>query len=229
MSVVSGDAPVLLSSEEGQGSEKKHKGGVDAKDNAIIAQSTAEAGAQLTQTVTQANENTVDATGNGILQLQLAGQLNLSGQGGASIATAFADEVTVDQFGKAKAWNGDGITAMSSATANAGVSQTATQSNINKASAVVEPAAPAPIITIADLEDLGGASAALQVQFVGQINVSEQGGLAVATAVSHGVTTTSENVAAGGDGIIATSSAVASEPRSHRLLSRQTPTRHRDL
>ena len=211
VTVVSGATPVLLSSEEGQGSETP-KGGVDAKNNAIIAQSSAEAGAQLKQTVTQANENTVDATGNAIVQLQLAGQLNLSSQSGASIATAFADQVTVDQFGTATAWNGDGITAASSAVASAPVVQTATQSNSNDASAVAEPSAAVPAIPIEDLAALGGFSAALQAQFVGQVNLSEQSGLAVATAVSGGVTTTSENLSAGGDGIKATSSASASAP-----------------
>ena len=210
VTVVSGAGPVLLASEEGKSAPK---GGVEADGTAIAAKSSAEAAAPLVQTVTQANENTFDATGNTIVQLQLAGQVNLSSQGAGSIATAFADEVLVDQFGTATAWSGDGISAASSAKATALVSQTATQSNANKATAEAEPSSPAPIIpTVAELVVDNGLSAAVQAQFVGQLNLSEQNGLAVATAVSRSVTVSSENASSGGNGITAISSADASAP-----------------
>ena len=57
-----------------------------------------------------------------------------------------------------------------------------------------------------------GLSAAVQAQFVGQLNLSEQNGLAVATAVSRSVTVSSENASSGGNGITAISSADASAP-----------------
>ena len=69
------------------------------------------------------------------LQGQLVGQLNLSGQRGASIATAISDDVTVNQALDLTAWDGDGIRATSSAEATAPVVQTATQSNTNSATA----------------------------------------------------------------------------------------------
>ena len=76
------------------------------------------------------------------LQGQLVGQINLSHQRGASVATAISDSVTVtttfEGWGDVTAWDGNGITATSSATAIAPVIQTATQSNKNEAEATFE-------------------------------------------------------------------------------------------
>ena len=63
-----------------------------------------------------------------------------------------------------------------------------------------------------DLVELGtidGLDAAVQLQLGAQINVNEQSGLAIATAISDSVTVTSENDPAGGDGIKAVSEAEA--------------------
>ena len=85
---------------------------------------------------------------------------------------------------------GDGINATSSAVATAGLSQTANQSN-------------------ASTVDATGALA-LQGQLVGQVNWNEQEGAAIATAVSDYVDVDQNGyLTAGGDGITATSSAVA--------------------
>ena len=72
------------------------------------------------------------------LQGQLVGQVNLSGQFGASVATAVSDDVTVNQFGTINAWDGDGIAAASQAEAVAAVVQTGSQSNTNSAGATFE-------------------------------------------------------------------------------------------
>ena len=172
------------------------------------------------------------------LQGQLVGQVNLNVQGGASIATAVSDEVTVNQIGSLTAWDGDGIAATSSAVATAPVVQTATQSNTNSAEATfggnqagVDAEAGGDVVaggpqqeptteTLLPIErgfdpgitQVDGLDIALQGQLVGQINLSGQRGLAVATAISRSVTVTSEYDPASGDGIRAVSSAEAIAP-----------------
>ena len=237
---------------------------LEAGKNGIIAKSEAEATAPVVQTATQSNKNSAEATFGGnqadvgtpdnpvqsgaiaeglveqvdgldlALQGQLVGQVNLSFQRGAAIATAISDDVTVNQAGYLQAWDGDGIDATSSAEATAPVVQTATQSNENSAAATfggnqagvvvaqtgsdAQPApAPAePVTPIEEAEGLisqvDGIDVALQGQLVGQVNLSGQHGLAVATAISHSVTVTSEYDPAGGNGIKAVSSAEATAP-----------------
>ena len=141
------------------------------------------------------------------LQGQLVGQINLSGQRGLSVATAVSDDVTVDQWGDVTAWDGDGIAAISSAKAIAPVVQTATQSNSNEAAAtfggnqagIVAEAGSEPVPGEEGSDAEGGIAQfdeldiALQGQLVGQVNLSGQHGLAVATAISDAVTVTSGN------------------------------------
>ena len=91
---------------------------LSATGNGITATSAAVAGANLEQIANQDNVNTDNATGLDILQLQLVGQVNLSGQEGVAIASATSDYVSVDQSGYLSA-GGDGITATSTAAAGA--------------------------------------------------------------------------------------------------------------
>ena len=171
------------------------------------------------------------------LQGQLVGQVNLNVQHGASIATAISDDVTVVQFGSVTAWNGDGIAATSSAVATAPVVQTATQSNANSAEATFGGSQSGIVATAGDnviasrpertdvraldqiepgsdpgIGQVDGLDIALQGQLVGQVNLSGQRGLAVATAVSGEVVVISSNDPASGDGIRAVSSAEATAP-----------------
>ena len=162
--------------------------------NGITATSSAVAGASLDQSVNQSNTNTEDATGTAILQLQLVGQANFSEQNGASIATATSDYVNVDQSGYLSS-DGNGITATSSAVAGANLSQTADQDNSNSATAT--------------LEGPGFGAAAAQLQLVGQLNVNDQDGASIAAAESSYVEVRSYEDPSQGDGITATSSAVA--------------------
>ena len=162
--------------------------------NGITATSSAVAGASLDQSVDQSNTNTEDATGTAILQLQLVGQANFSEQNGASIATATSDYVNVDQSGYLSS-DGNGITATSSAVAGANLSQTADQDNSNSATAT--------------LEGPGLGAAAAQLQLVGQLNVNDQDGASIAAAESSYVEVRSYEDPSQGDGITATSSAVA--------------------
>ena len=165
-----------------------------ATGNGITATSSAVAGANLEQTATQSNTNSESATGTAILQLQLVGQANFNEQEGAAIAAATSDYVDVDQSGVLTA-GGNGITATSSAVAGANLDQTATQSNSNSATAT--------------LEGPGLGAAAAQIQLVGQLNVNDQDGAAIATAASSYVEVRSFEDPSQGDGITATSSAVA--------------------
>ena len=167
---------------------------LSAKGNGITATSSADAGANLEQIATQTNTNTDNATGTGILRLQLVGQANFSEQEGAAIAAATSDYVSVDQSGYLNA-SGDGITATSSAVAGAGLSQTANQFNTNSATAT--------------LEGSGFGAVAAQLQLVGQLNVNDQDGTAIADATSSYVEVRSYEDPSQGNGITATSSAVA--------------------
>ena len=208
--------------------------------NGIKAVSSAEAVAPVVQTANQSNSNTAAATFEGnqanldltatddvsasllsrgginlALQGQLVGQVNLSAQGGASIATALSDEVTVNQTGYLEAGEG-GIVAKSSAKAVAPVVQTATQSNNNSAAATFAGAQENIQIDADDdeLTPIGLAQdidVALQGQLVGQVNLSGQFGASVATAVSDDVTVNQFGTinAWDGDGIAAASQAEA--------------------
>ena len=241
---------------------------LEAGNDGIVAKSSAEATAPVLQTASQSNSNSVTATFGGsqanigtteapvvgdegvdanieqidgldlALQGQLVGQLNLSGQRGASIATAISDDVTVNQALDLTAWDGDGIRATSSAEATAPVVQTATQSNTNSATATfkgsqagivaeagttpepnTEPVEADANATIAQIDAL---DVALQGQLVGQLNASGQRGLAIATAISDEVTVTSGNVSAGGNGIKAVSSAEATAPVVQTVQGEET-------
>ena len=168
--------------------------------NGITATSSAVAAAALDQTATQSNSNSEafsveDTPGNteNVEQRQEIEQTNVSSQAGAAIATAVSESVEV------RSWQdpsgGNGITATSSAVAPAALTQTATQSNDN--SATIE----LPFVTTITVEN--------QQQAVEQTNLSEQEGAAIATAASDFVKVESGWLEAGGDGITATSSAVA--------------------
>ena len=162
------------------------------------------------------------------LQGQLVGQLNASGQRGLAIATAISDEVTVTS-GNVSA-GGNGIKAVSSAEATAPVVQTVQgeetekgvfapgQSNVNTAETTFNGSqsnidAGATGDVRAGIEQIDGLDLSLQGQLVGQLNVSGQGGLAIATALSDPVTVNQSGyLDAGESGIIATSSAIATAP-----------------
>ena len=158
---------------------------------------------------TRATTTAPTATGTLVLQGQLVGQLNASEQEGAAIAAATSDYVSVDQDGFLKA-GGDGITATSSAVAAAALTQTANQSNSNSATATLE--LPDQIITIplpGQRGPLRIGAAAVQAQLVGQLNINDQDGAAIAAANSSYVEVRSDQDPSQGNGITATSSAVA--------------------
>ena len=205
-------------------------GDLEAGGNGIVAKSSAKAVAPVVQTATQSNNNSAEATFTGsqenfeteagndtriaigvnrgidvALQGQLVGQINLSGQFGASVATAVSDDVTVNQFGTINAWDGDGIAAASTAEAIAAVVQTGSQSNTNSAEATFNPGQ--LVVNEGEPEPLNSENIALQGQLAGQFNLSAQAGLAISTAISDEVTVSSGEDPAGGDGINATSSA----------------------
>ena len=167
----------------------------------------------------------------------MVGQLNLSSQRGASIATAIADNVSVNQVGDLTASSGDGIAATSSAIVTGGVGQTASQTNTNTATATFEGSQSNIVVAVSEDDDEAtpptspsaegsitqsdGLDVALQGQLVGQLNVSGQHGLAVATAVSRDVTVTSGNGSASGNGIEAVSSAEAVAPVVQTVLGEE--------
>ena len=132
------------------------------------------------------------------LQGQLVGQVNLSGQGGLAIATALSDPVLVEQCCILEA-GASGIVAKSKAEATAPVVQTASQTNSNEAVATFdgsqgnigtpeEGGAVTGEAVDAQIAQSDGLDLALQGQLVGQVNLSGQGGLSIATAVSDEVT-----------------------------------------
>ena len=196
----------------------RSEGDLSAGGDGIIATSSAVAVADLSQSVTQDNSNSVAATGTdlgfglGVEQAlievdggqdQSVSQTNLNvgdeeddpGQEAAAYATATSGSVYVQQDGNLTR-GGNGITATSSAVAVAALDQTADQSNSNDLSAT--PAGPDFVDHTADQE-----------QSVGQENVSVQAGEATADATSDYVEVRSAGDPATGDGINATSSAVA--------------------
>ena len=213
-------------------------GNGSAGGNGIEAVSSAEAVAPVLQTVTQTNENSAAATfegsqanldltdtngpapdtdlllGGGVnvgLQGQIVGQVNLSAQGGASIATALSDPVNVTQSGHLEAGE-SGIVAKSSAKAIAPVVQTATQINDNTAAATFAGAQATVVTEPPSVALIGlnrGADIALQGQLVGQVNLSGQFGASVATSCRDDVTVNQFGTtnAWDGDGIAAASTA----------------------
>ena len=190
----SGQGGIAVAAAESGSVDVNSHDDLSAKGNGITATSSADAGANLEQIANQTNTNTDNATGTGILQLQLVGQANFSEQEGAAIAAATSDYVNVDQSGYLTA-GGNGITATSSAVAGAGLSQTANQFNTNSATAT--------------LEGSGFGAVAAQLQLVGQLNVNDQDGTAIADATSSYVEVRSYEDPSQGNGITATSSAVA--------------------
>ena len=201
----------------------------------IIARSRAEVEGAVVQEAQQANDNSAEATfeGNEIdvtsttpdfssefdqtagggsdvaLQGQLVGQINLNSQGGIAIAAALSDDVTVKQRGEAQA-GGNGIVAVSVARAEGAVVQTAEQENSNSATASLFGGA--DNVRTFDRNG-GGLNLALQGQQVGQINLSEQRGLAVAVASADEVEVKQwSSLAAGGNGIDANSASRATAP-----------------
>ena len=209
VTVTATPAPVVtLASEEHD--KGKSKDTIDAVGDGVIASSTAEAQAGGIQSAVQLNDNKADANAALALQLQEIGQINFSGQGGASIATALSDSVLVDQ-GEGLKSGGDGIAATSSATSEVGLSQSADQTNRNSAVATLDRADIDFDIDLGDSEDdiaidlLGSVGA--QVQLVGQANINLQGGLGVATSIAGPVTVYSDRVTAGDDGVYASSAA----------------------
>ena len=205
-------------------------GFLKAGGDGITATSSAVAAATLNQTANQSNSNSATATlelpdqvigiplpggdaelrrilivGPVAAQVQLAGQLNVNDQDGAAIADASSSyvEVRSDQDPS----QGNGITATSSAVAAATLNQTANQSNSNSAS-ITLPAF--EVVNTGTLIPLRGTDIGVQLEAVLQANVNEQEGLAVASATSDYVKVDqSGSLEAGGDGITATSSAVA--------------------
>ncbi len=189
--------------------------------NGITATSSAVAGASLSQTADQDNTNSATTTlppfavvPNNVLVLrptqigvQLEGvlQANVNDQDGAAIATATSDYVLVEQGGPLSAGL-DGITATSSAVAGASLAQSADQSN-SDTKTIERATGPAP----GENEHLViPATVALQLEGVLQINASSQEGLAIATADAGSVEVNShDDLSSGGNGITATSSAVA--------------------
>ena len=130
-------------------------------------------------------------------------------------AAATSDYVNVDQNGLLNA-SGDGIDATSSAVAAAGLNQTANQSNSNSATATLE--LPDQFLEVVlpggDPKDLrrifAVGPAGAQAQLVGQLNINDQDGAAIAAASSSYVEVRSDvDPSVSGDGITATSSAVA--------------------
>ena len=195
----------------------KSDGSLSAGGNGITATSSAVAVADLTQSLTQNNSNSVNAVGTdlggglGVEQLdglrggqdQTVIQANLNagfeeedpGQEAAVAATATSGSVYVEQDGFVQA-GGNGITATSAAVAVAALEQSADQSNNNSLSATLE------------RPEVGGIRA-FQEQSVLQANVSAQDGEATADATSDSVEVLSEQDPSQGNGIDATSSAVA--------------------
>jgi Autotransporter beta-domain len=183
---------------------------IDAGGNGLTAESSAGAGAYLTQSADQSNSNSAEATGGtldfigttdstirdgtGVFQLQLAGQLNLNVQEGEARASAFADQVDVLQNGGLFA-GGNGVTATSAAYATADLEQTASQNNSNTGTATLESA---PLYMLIEAP-----------QFIIQANANIQDGDAYAYATSSDVRVYANQDPSGGDGVTAASIAVA--------------------
>ena len=169
----------------------------------INAASSAEATAALAQTANQSNENRQDATlpvGEFIItQDQFYTQTNENEQEGLVLSTATSDYVDVAHSGNLVA-GGDGINAISEATAVALLNQVATQSNDNAQTWDQDPTIPA---VLADPQ-------AIDIAARGQTNANRQKGAAVAAAKSGPVEVLNQgDVDAYEDGINAESKAEA--------------------
>ena len=144
-------------------------------------------------------------------------QANISEQEGASFAEATSDSVTVEN-GFINV-SGDGVTATSSAVAVATLDQTANQSNTDTKT-VNRAAGPTPGEGETTIQPF---TQVAQEELVVQANVSEQDGLAEAEATSDSVFVKSDGeLSAGGDGITATSSAVAVADLTQSLTQNNT-------
>ena len=160
--------------------------------NGITATSSAVADADLDQSAVQSNENTQTTTATRFRFNQNFSQRNSSEQDGTAVAAASSDYVKVNQSGSLSA-GGNGITAISSAEALAEMEQTAEQSNSNTVNVALQEPVAAGIV--ADPE---------------QSNESDQDGAVIATAASDYVEVEQTgSLSAGGTGISAISSAVA--------------------
>ncbi len=154
-------------------------------------------------------------------QLQLVGQLNVNDQDGAAIATAASSYVEVRSYEDPS--QGDGITAVSSAVAGASLDQTADQSNSNSATITLPPL---PVVPTGSEFPVIAPQIAAQVEGVLQANVNEQEGLAVAAATSDYVSVDQDGpLSAAGNGIIATSSAVAGASLTQTASQSNTDTK----
>ena len=138
-------------------------------------------------------------------QVQLAGQLNLNSQEGLAIASATSDYVDVRS--EEDPSTGDGITATSSAVAAATLTQTANQANDEQCHRYSSTGAGGALS--ANNHASSGASSPSKDELVIQANINEQEGAAVADATSGPVTVDESFQRSGGDGVTATSSAVA--------------------
>ena len=114
----------------------------------------------------------------GDLALQLEGvlQVNASDQDRLAVATAVSDYVTVDQGGTLEAGL-DGITATSSAIATAGLPRRLTRATLTSRPSIGLRTTPGPDDIVIPLPTVSA-----QLEGVLQLNLSEQQGLAIATA-----------------------------------------------
>ena len=204
-------------------------GVLSAGGDGITATSSAVAAATLTQTANQSNTNSATATlealtpilievqaptlldvdpadlleGTTAAQEQLVGQLNVNAQGGLAAASATSDYVEVRSEDPAA---GDGITATSSAVAAATLTQTADQTNDNSATITLPPL---QVVPDDDVKLPVLFETAEQAELVLQTNVNQQEGAVSADATSGSVTVENGFINVSGDGVTATSSAVA--------------------
>jgi outer membrane autotransporter protein len=173
-------------------------GTIDAGGDGIVATSEAAAGAKVAQSANQTNSTDLNIDTNGPRQEtgQVAGsgpnggQSNTSYQDGFAEAKAASGEVVVTSQNDPA--GGDGIVASSAAAASAVVDQSVFQENENTNNFD-------DVVALNNNGPLGG-----------QVNSSEQSGTAFGKAFSDKVSVTqSGRLDAGGDGIKASSSAVA--------------------
>ena len=156
----------------------------------------------------QSNTNTASATltapsSDVAIQVQLAEQINLNVQGGASIAAATSDFVEV-RAPRIRRW----ATALQPRLRRLLVptSQSATQSNSNTAATTLPPVGVADNDTVVLLPT----QLAVQLDGILQANANLQGGAAIAVASSDYVSVEQGGpLSAGLDGLTATSSAAA--------------------
>ena len=127
----------------------------------------------------------------------------MNAQGGLATASATSDYVEVRSEDPAA---GDGITATSSAVAAATLTQTADQTNDNSATITLPPL---QVVPDDDSKRPILFETAEQAELVLQTNVNQQEGAVSADATSGSVTVENGFINVSGDGVTATSSAVA--------------------